>query len=148
MYGYEPLHIHGEISMFLTLSSKTVLVNNTCILWIPKTKPVFFKKKTLLYFSKNKNYFMKNSSKPRVCVCKIYLSNPPTILSFTFYLKTKSYKNKPRHKSWSWSLHLKSSSPSWLGPNMIHRARLLLSTWCGLDAQALESNRVSSKTWL
>ena len=96
------------------------------------------------YFSKRK-LFYKNKLNQE-CVCIWYLSNPPTTLSFTFYLKIKFSKNKPRLKSSSsWSLHLK---PSWLGPNTIQRARLLLSTWYDLDAQALESNRASSKTWL
>ena len=106
-------------------------------IWSSKIKPVFFQ---------NENSFTKTQINLE-CVCIWYLSNPPTILFFTFYLKTKSYKNKPRHKS-SWSLHLKSSHLLDLVQNPIQRARLLLSTWCGLDAQALESTRASSKTRL
>ena len=68
VYGYDPLHIHGEISMLLTLSTKSVLVNNTCILWIPKTKPVFCQNETS--FLKWK-FFYENSSKSRVCVYNI-----------------------------------------------------------------------------
>ena len=48
-------------------------------------------------------FFYENSSKSWVCVC-MYLSNPPTILSFTFYLKQNL--NKTNLDS---SLLLKSS---------------------------------------
>ena len=57
-------------------------------------------------FSKSENSFMKRQVNQE-CVCDINLSNPPTILSFTFYLKHKNLI--PRHKPWSWSLPLKSS---------------------------------------
>ena len=86
MYGYDPLHIHDEISMFLAINTKMVMVkthvymkskNQTGIL--PKWKSLF----------QNENSFMKTHLNQE-CVYMIYLSNPPTILSFTFYLKTKS----------------------------------------------------------
>ena len=56
MYGYDPLHIHDEISMFLTLSSKTVLVKDMYTLnsknqngiFQNENSFVFFKIKTLL----------------------------------------------------------------------------------------------------
>ena len=77
MYEYDPLHIYDEISMFLTISTKMVLVK-TCILWVPKNQTGIFP---------NENPFMKTQINLEcVCVC-MYLSNPPTILSFTFYLK-------------------------------------------------------------
>ena len=106
--------------------------------WIPKTKPVFFP---------NENPFMKTHMN-LVCECMWYLSNPATNLSFTFYLKTNLTKTNLDTslllKGFTWSLHLLLD----LVQTLIQRARLLLSTWCGLDAQALKSTRASSKTWL
>ena len=105
VYGYDPLHNQDEISIFLVLSKKPWFwlkdkymrntKNQTCI--FPKWK----------IFSKLKNLLWKQIYQE--CVCMVYLSNPPTILSFTFYLKHKNLI--PRHKSWSWSLPLKSSHP-------------------------------------
>ena len=66
VYGYDPLHKYGEISMFLTLRSKHdfyIVFNQNHIF-------------------QNENSFVKTKLS-RVCVY-IYLSNPPTTLSFTF----------------------------------------------------------------
>ena len=99
-------------------------------------------------FLKNENSFNSfiNTHINLVCECIWYLTNPPTNLSFTFYLKIKSWHFQTWHKS-SWKTSLEGLLLLLdLVQTLIEWARLLLSTWCNLDARALESTRASSKT--
>ena len=78
VYGYDPLHIWDEISMFLTLSSK---------ISFDKSKMIFFK---------TQNYLMKSHIN---FVCIYEFEQSRTNLSFTFYLKLNLHTYKIRHKS-------------------------------------------------
>ena len=136
MYGYDPLHIHDEISMFLTISTKIVLVKTHVYMKLQKPK---------WYFPKWK-LFYKNSSKSCVWVY-MNLSNPQTNLSFIFYIKIKSWHLQTWHKS-SWKSSLEGLLLLLdLVQTLIQWTRLLLSTWCNLDEWTLESTRANSKTW-
>ena len=80
----------------------------TCKLWIPKIKTVFFQNENSFVFFQSKNSFLKQT-KSRVCVYMMYLRNPPTILSFTFYLKINLIKTNLDTSLDLEALHLKSS---------------------------------------
>ena len=73
-----------------------------------KNQTGIFSKENSFVFFQNKNSFMKTHLNQE-CVYKIYLSNPPTILSFTFYLKTNLMKTNLDTSLDHEGLHLKSS---------------------------------------
>ena len=58
MHGYDPLHIYDEISMFLTLSTKMVLIKHMYILKFKNQTGIFLKLK----------FFYENTSKDCVSV--------------------------------------------------------------------------------
>ena len=58
MYGYDPLQIYDEISIFLTLSSKIVLIKHKYILKLKNQTDIF----------QNENSFMKTHIN-LVCEC-------------------------------------------------------------------------------
>ena len=88
MYENDPLHIHGEISMFLTLSSKTVLVRDMYIR-NSKNQTGIFQKRKLFCIFQNKNSFMKTQLN-QVCVCVYGILEQSTNYSILYILS----KNK------------------------------------------------------
>ena len=94
-YGYDPLHIHGEISMFLTFNSKTILVKNTCI-----------------YEIQNRLNRKPNVLNLYVCVCELEHIN--TSLSYT--------RSKHKFKLDKLKYSCRTPSPNRLDPNTIQRA--------------------------
>ena len=104
-------------------------------------------------FMKPKGCILENpkwlNRKPKLLNLCVYLSISKTNLSFTVYLKIKSWHLQTWHKSFLENLLLRIffSFLTWFKP----WSNELDSSWvldAVLDARALESTLTSSKTWL
>ena len=76
------------------------------------------------------------------------LEKSTTNLSFTFYPKIKILNLQTQTQVFLKIFSWKSSSLSWLDPNLIHELDFSLSIWCDFKARAFESTCDSFKTCL